>query len=145
MAAFNILQVVKFAMMTWGVVPRWIRGTNTNAGLLPSPKVVSQGQKPRPSPCSPSSCHRLVSCQCRDQAKHIPMACPLQVTQCAELGPGPIPRSTGERELAYRQAAGRAGVILTVSDTVSEREPRWRPEGIPAGAAGPQPPLLGLF
>lgn len=73
------------------------------------------------------------------------MACPLQVTQCAELGPGPLPRSAGETELAYRQAAGRAGVILTVSETVSERAPRRRPEGRPAGAAGPQPPLLGLF
>lgn len=63
------------------------------------------------------------------------MACSLQVTQCAELGPGPIPRSAGETELAYRQAAGRPGVILTVS----ERVPRWRPEGIPAGAAGLHP------
>lgn len=38
MAAFNILQVVKFAMMTWGVVPRWIRGTNTKRWPSPKPK-----------------------------------------------------------------------------------------------------------
>lgn len=37
MAAFNILQVVKFAMMTWGVVPRWISGTSIKR--WPSPKL----------------------------------------------------------------------------------------------------------
>lgn len=48
------------------------------------------------------------------------MACPLQVTQCAELGPGPLPRSAGETELAYRQAAGRAGGRNTDSERDSE-------------------------
>lgn len=38
MAAFNILQAVKFAMMTWAVVPRWIRGTNTTHWPAPKPR-----------------------------------------------------------------------------------------------------------
>lgn len=71
MAALNILQVVKFATMTWGVVPRWISGTSTKC-WPPKPKGGESRSETTPLALLPEllpQARRPVSCQCRDPGK----------------------------------------------------------------------------